>query len=317
MSRPQPEGVVVLGAPRSGTTLVRRLLDAHPDICCPPETNLLVAAARFLSEDQTAGGVKVGVLSGLGFSGVPAQEVLNRLRELVFGFLREIADIAGCPVWAEKTAFASFYIGAVRQLCGGHVQYLCVVRDPLDCVSSQKELTDKMEVFLPEFHALIRRHRSPYRGLAEGWSEVNRGILDLARELPERSLLIRYEDLVAEPGDTLERIFAFLQRPAQVEEVLATAFRSSPDVGLGDWKTYLAKEVHQSSVGRWRRLSFETLRAIVPIVSEVATEMSYQLIDVGTELDEDEARHRFQLSLMAAQMRANLPPADGGEGKVE
>ncbi|MCA9663328.1 MAG: sulfotransferase, partial [Myxococcales bacterium] len=31
-------GIIVLGAPRSGTTLLRRLLDAHPNIACPPET---------------------------------------------------------------------------------------------------------------------------------------------------------------------------------------------------------------------------------------------------------------------------------------
>jgi protein-tyrosine sulfotransferase len=34
-------GVVVLGFPRSGTTLLRRLLESHHDLCCPPETHLL------------------------------------------------------------------------------------------------------------------------------------------------------------------------------------------------------------------------------------------------------------------------------------
>ena len=43
------EGIVVLGVPRSGTTLLRRLLQAHPHIACPPETNLLSAASRFFT----------------------------------------------------------------------------------------------------------------------------------------------------------------------------------------------------------------------------------------------------------------------------
>lgn len=33
---------VIVGAPRSGTTLLRFMLDAHPDLAIPPETGFLV-----------------------------------------------------------------------------------------------------------------------------------------------------------------------------------------------------------------------------------------------------------------------------------
>ena len=306
MTRVQPEGIVVLGAPRSGTTLVRRLLDAHPDICCPPETNLLVSAARFIAEDRTAGGVGVGVLSGLGFSGIAPEETLQRLREFVFGFLREIADRAGCTLWAEKTAFAAFHLDAIQKLCQDQVRYVLVTRHPLDCISSQKELADKMEIYLPEFHALIRNHRSPYVGLAEGWARVNRDILTLAADRPDSSILVRYEDLVSRPEDTLTRIFSFLERPTDVQQLVAESFKSSEEVGLGDWKTYATKQIHEHSIGRWQKLSWETIRSIVPIVAKLAAELNHELPDIGEELDEEEARHRFQLSLMAAQMRADM-----------
>ena len=45
------KGVIILGCPRSGTTLLRRLLDSHPDLSCPGETFLFRGAARFLKED--------------------------------------------------------------------------------------------------------------------------------------------------------------------------------------------------------------------------------------------------------------------------
>ena len=70
MSSAVAQGIVILGMPRSGTTLLRRLLDVHPAICCPPETNLLGAAARFLREETFAGGMAIGVLSGLSFAGI-------------------------------------------------------------------------------------------------------------------------------------------------------------------------------------------------------------------------------------------------------
>ena len=50
------KGVIILGCPRSGTTLLRRLLDSHPDLSCPGETFLFRGAARFLKEDTISGG---------------------------------------------------------------------------------------------------------------------------------------------------------------------------------------------------------------------------------------------------------------------
>ena len=49
----QYPGAVVLAAPRSGTTLLRKLLNAHPQIHSPPELNLVSALARTLQEVPT------------------------------------------------------------------------------------------------------------------------------------------------------------------------------------------------------------------------------------------------------------------------
>ena len=69
-------GIVVLGAPRTGTTLLRRLLDGHPDICCPGETFLLTSAARFLRPDYVSEGIEYGVLGGLAAAGLPREQAL-------------------------------------------------------------------------------------------------------------------------------------------------------------------------------------------------------------------------------------------------
>src|SRR3972149_7016175 len=110
------EGIIVLGMPRSGTTLLRRLLNAHPNICCPPETNLLSAAARFLEEHRFSGGHSVGVANALAFSGYAEQEVDARLREFVFGFFREFSGREGKRRWAEKTAFDAFHLDEIEKL---------------------------------------------------------------------------------------------------------------------------------------------------------------------------------------------------------
>ena len=42
---------IIIGAPRSGTTLLRLMLDAHPDLAIPPETGFLVPCAKLAGQD--------------------------------------------------------------------------------------------------------------------------------------------------------------------------------------------------------------------------------------------------------------------------
>ena len=139
--------VVVLGFPRSGTTLLSRILDAHPEVSCPPETNLLGACGRFLRESGTDG-PPLGVLSGLALAGIPPEDLLAELRRLVFSLHARLAG--GKPVWMEKSGFDIFYLDEIERLLAGHCRFLCLVRHPLDVVASVKELVDKAGHYMPE-----------------------------------------------------------------------------------------------------------------------------------------------------------------------
>ena len=41
---------VIVGVPRSGTTLLRVMLDAHPELAIPPETGFVLDAVRLDGE---------------------------------------------------------------------------------------------------------------------------------------------------------------------------------------------------------------------------------------------------------------------------
>ena len=225
-----------------GTTLLRRLVNSHPALCCPSETNLLIAASRFIREDMVAGGVGVGVLTGLKFSGFSEEETLGRIRDLVFGILREIADGEGCELWAEKTAFNAFYVDEIERICGDRCKYILVVRHPLDSVCSQKELADKMELYLPEVYEFVRGSPSVYEGLARAWDAVNRRLLEFRSEHPDLCVTVKYEDLAADPESCLERIFEFIDRPIDLDGFVDAALGRVEEAGLGDWKTYQTKK---------------------------------------------------------------------------
>jgi protein-tyrosine sulfotransferase len=303
------EGIVVLGVPRSGTTLVRRLLQAHPNIACPPETNLLSAASRFLQEHRFAGGLSVGVIPGLHFGGVAAPLVIDRLREFLFSFLRDIAAQSGKPRWAEKTAVDIFHLDAIERICGDRCRYVCIVRHPLDVVCSLKDLGDKMESLLPELFAYVQRNPAHYEAYAQAWRDGNARLIRFCDEHPDWTIRVRYEDLAADPGSTLNTIFAFLDEPTDVDLVLARAFGPGTSVGLGDWKTYGRNAVSASSVGRHGTLSRWTLERLAPIVNDVMVQLGYAPVP-GRPSDAATAARREELSRLVASMTLAKPRRD-------
>ena len=205
-----PPGVVVLGAPRSGTTLIRRILNAHPDFACPPETTLLSACARFLHEQPLDNGVQFGVLEGLCQAGFPEDVVLDRLRAFALAFYADHAKAAGKPRWAEKTAADVFHLPAIERLLGPRVRYLCVVRHGLDAAVSLADLTAKSGGYLAEIHPYVQREHRPLVAFTNAWIDATTAVLDLVERRPDDAILLRYEDLVADPLTALDPVFAHL-----------------------------------------------------------------------------------------------------------
>jgi len=314
MSSEEAQGIVILGMPRSGTTLLRRLLDAHPAICCPPETYLLSAAARFLREEACVGGVSIGVLSGLSFAGIAEQVVVARLRELVFGCLQDICRQRRKKRWAEKTAFNIFHLDQIEQLCSGCCRFLYLIRHPLDVVCSIKELTDKMEMYVAELHTYIRQYPAPLEAFAHAWVEMHARLRRFVSDHPDDCLMLKYEDLVYNPAEELQRVFDFLGESADVPAILSQALHGTEAIGLGDWKTYERRTIHTESVGRWRHLSPSTLHWLVNIIAAEMELAGYPPIAAAPSPQPEVARRQYELGLLVTHMRSERQEA--GKARV-
>lgn len=299
--RGEYEGIVILGMPRSGTTLLRRMIGAHPAIHCPPETNLLSAAARFLREEPFAGGLAVGVLPGLAFSGYEEETVLERLREMVFSFHREMRDQAGKRLWAEKTAFDAFHVDAIGRLCGDSCRYVCIFRHGLDVVCSLKDLCDEMEMVMDDLHPYVRRHANTYEAFGHAWCEVSQGLHDFAVGHSGACVRVRYEDLVENPHEHLARIFEFLGEPTSVNRLIGEALGGAEAIGLGDWKTYRTTKVHSESVGRWQKLSDQTINRLAAIMNPTLERIGYDRVPLRREVSGETARRQHQIKQMVAK----------------
>lgn len=307
----QGPGIVVVGSPRSGTTLLRRLLDAHPNIASPSETYLLPAAARFLHEDTFALGLRIGVVDGLGFAGFPEQEVLDRLRAFLFGFLDEYAARAGKGRWAEKTAFSAFHLPAIRRLCSGQVKFVCIHRHGLDAAVSLKELVEKSGGYVDELRPYLRDCPEPLEALARAWVDAANAVAELAEDEGEdNAYTLRYEDLSADPEGTMRGVIEFLGEPWD-EGLVERALAGTGEIGLGDWKTYKRSKVDASSVDRWKELPPPVQARLAQVCNPTLGRLGYERVEVDYE-DPEEARRRYQLGVLLSRMKEQA--SDSGEG---
>lgn len=307
------EGILILGVPRSGTTLLRRLLNAHPNIACPSETNVFAACGRFLRSEVIAEGVHVGVLDGLAYAGFPQDEVLRRLRDLAFGFHREYAQRHGKKRWAAKTAFDIFYLEEIELLCADKVAYVCIQRHGLDVVTSLHELCEKNGTYLRELHDYVIRYPNFLEAFARVWVDLSERLMNFLARHPSNAFLVRYEDLVRDPQATMRAVFGFLGEEWR-EAWVSYALSDRSEAGLGDWKTYAKSEIDTSSVGRWKSLSRYTIRGLASICNETLRRCGYEEVDASVEeRPPEEAQRRYQIGLLLQALSSRSRGSDLAE----
>jgi len=290
------QGIVVLGCPRSGTTLLRRLLDAHPNIACPGETCVLSGAARFLRSEVVSDGLEFGVLNGLAFAGFEPQQILDKLREFTFSFHRDYARTQGKKRWAEKTAVDVFYLSKIEELCADHVQYICVIRHGLDVACSIREFSDRGHTYLTELHEYVKKYPRPLEAFAHAWVDATKSILDFQARHSENSLIVNYEALISDPNVEGSRLFKFLGEEWH-EDLPKQAMGKSGSLGLGDWKAHSATSIDKGSVDRWRSLPPGVITRLAEICNSTLERCGYEPIRLQPKQDQAEARRRYSLAL--------------------
>lgn len=286
---------IVLGHPRSGTTLLRRLLGAHEAIVAPPETHLFGACARFLASEQTADGVDMGVLAGLHFSGIDDETVVGRLRDLAFGFMDQIADAEGASHWVEKTAFDIFHLDGIETLCADQVRYVGIVRHPLDVAVSSVDFCSAAGTYPATLHPYITRFPQPIEAFAHSWIDAFEALMSLGERRTNQAMICRYEDLVAHPQDTIADVLEFLGESNDTE-FLAGALEGMDNLGFSDHKSYQVDEIHQASVARWSDIPSAQVGRLAALLNPYLEMTGYDQLDEA-ELTTAEGRKRYARSL--------------------
>lgn len=182
--------IFIVGMPRSGTTLVERLLAAHPEIHPlgeRPELRLLI------DQYEQSLGCDSGDLAAVGRL---TQADVHQLAE---NYLRDVRLPAGTSHFTDKMPANFLWIGWIA-LCFPHARIIHCRRDPRDvCLSCYFQHFNAKIPYAYNLHHLVKYIRS-YEQLMSHWGAV----------LPEKILDVQYENLVEAPDAETRRMLAFL-----------------------------------------------------------------------------------------------------------
>jgi protein-tyrosine sulfotransferase len=256
-ARSRAAPIVVGGCHRSGTTLLRVLLDRHPKIAAGAESTVFL---RRISSPCEIGG-----LYGLDPELIAAWQLEARSQvAFIERFQAAVLAAAGKPIWAEKTPGNVLRFGFVRRHFPD-ARLVHIIRDGRDVVCS------------------LRRARWPkpcggtgsgeeLRRCAEYWARYVRSGRRFAGD--PRYFELRYEALARDPEPALRRLLRFVGLEWDAS-LLRTEHRPP-----GDGEKRQRGAIDAASVGRWQEELLPLEKQIVcEAVGDLLVELGYAADD--------------------------------------
>ncbi|RMD92911.1 MAG: sulfotransferase [Calditrichaeota bacterium] len=276
----------IISSGRSGTTLLRAIINQHPDVCIPPESHVLGHLVRkykmwfrYLPWEYV---VRLVVSEfqikypGFGFWELDVfkfypialnlqkeQRSLARLIDIFFVYYMQEKK-PEAKRWGDKSIVNALFLPLIDQLFP-NAQYILLIRDGRDVAVS-----------------LVAADTTPvtdFRRAANYWLRSVTLARKFAAKLDAtRFLEIYYENLVKDPEPVIRKVYKFLNLDYTPK---ALEFWKNVDQ-LKDTRRAIHKNLRQpinpNSIGKWRQqLNEEDQKVLQNILREKLLELNYQV----------------------------------------
>jgi hypothetical protein len=302
------------GCRRSGTTLVRTMLNAHPDLAVPHETFFMIPGYRArerwgdLSRDDN----RVRLATWVATREEPRAYRLSPDRDelmarmvaapptlgsvLSAGF-RLHAERQDKPCWGVKQPGFAMNLDAVFAMFPD-ARYVHIVRDPRAAAASIRRISEQPG------------RRGWYgQGLTAGadlWQRCQRAADRWRRRLPpEQFHEIQYEQLLEDPEAVLGDLARFSAlEPSGVERMLA--FHEKVDIPRGKIHALLSQPLTTEPVRKWEReLTREEIALVERVAGDRMSRYGYEPVASGVRVPSELTQHlrRRQRGMQKRMMR--------------
>jgi len=187
------EPVFVIGAPRSGTSMMQWSLRQHPDLWGGQESDYLVPLIKGARDAYDYGSVR-GDLHWLSGQGVSWDEFLGHVG---IGINSLYTNRSDGLIWVEQSPIYTLHLDDMKRLFPG-ARFVYMLRDGRSVVHSLRNFVNPMD------HEQATRTWMDYTTAAFVFAESTHGA---------SLLTVRYEDVVADTTSAVRRIHEFLGIP--------------------------------------------------------------------------------------------------------
>ncbi|MEA2132400.1 MAG: hypothetical protein QOC68_309 [Solirubrobacteraceae bacterium] len=248
-----PDPFFIVGNDRSGTTMLRLILDRGPDVAIPPESMFLTdfaaafergeprdaeAAERFMDEVWNHPKVRLWELPAEPPAVPPALRGAEAYRFVVEAPFNAYAAKHRKARWGDKTPHYVHHVDHLLELWPG-ARFVVLVRDGRDVALSLRKMP-----FGP----------NNAWAAAPWWARGIRAGEEAQRAHPDAVQTVRYEDLARDPRAIVPQICAFLGLDYS-DEMLAIekADRDKIVRDQASWFPTLFDGINTTAVARWER----------------------------------------------------------------
>ena len=226
-----PTPIFIVGMPRSGTTLLERLLGNHSNVMSTGELSDLPRQLRWTAD-----------LHGHALVDLPLLEASRKLDFALLGrrYLDQTQWRAhGRRFYVDKLPPNFMLVGFIRRALP-HAKVLHMVRDPMEvCFSNYRAMFGDSYAYSYDLTSLAQHH-GQYRRLMRHWHGIAPGFV----------LDIDYDEMVQDTEGATRRVLEFCDLPYE-PGCLDTASNPLPVATLSS--AQVRSPIHQRSLGEWRR----------------------------------------------------------------
>jgi hypothetical protein len=292
--------VFVLGVRRSGTTLLRVILDRSPGLAIPDETFFVPQIAHRhptpVDPDELLEDLRR--VPRIATWGVPVDELAARLKpgmttgEALDAVFLSYAAKHGKPRWGDKTPLYMRHLDLIDGLFP-EARYVHLIRDGRDTTLAFLDMPGGVA-------ARTWAHPRSAAAFACEWRTQVQAARLLGRRVgPSRFLEVRYEELVADSAAAVQRVCEFARIPF---EPAMLEYAGAVDVSR---KPHLQRllEPPRTGVRDWRsQMSSEDVEAFEEVAGDLLAELGYE--PSRPQRSEPSARARLRLARYRAAVGA-------------
>jgi protein-tyrosine sulfotransferase len=267
--------IFIGGFTRSGTTLLRYIIDSHPHITCGPESKNFIPELRLCIDKILGSDILKKSLKNFMLTEGDIYRFVGR--EPISSFFDPTRIFQNKLRWASKTPTNCLHFDFLGRAFPD-AYFILMIRDGRDCVCS----LDKVE-----WAGRILADQCAFDSATRSWAEWTTTAMTHGQNL-ERYIEVHYESLTSNPRIEIQRILDFLEEPWH-DNLLAHFKRSYVHEVLADERNTegAKKPIETTSVGRWQiEMTEKQVKRFCTIAGSLLQELGYE---VGANLPKGDA----------------------------